>query len=72
MKQRVVDFLSAIAGTPVSNRKSGLTNRTTSLRNRALALGFLIGVASSLALWILDKWSSGAKVGEPKPADAGI
>ncbi len=48
-------FLSDIAGTPMANRRSGLSNRKASVWRRALALGFLAGIATSVALWSYDK-----------------
>ena len=54
-KNSVVGFAREVAGTPMSNRKSGVRNRTTSLFMRAVALGFLAGLATSIALWIYEK-----------------
>jgi hypothetical protein len=56
MRERIVGFGSAVAGTPVANRRSGIRDTTASMRTRALALGFLLGLASSVGLWIYTKW----------------
>jgi len=58
VSKMVSNFANAIAGTPVSNRRNGIQNRTSSLRMRGLALGFLLGVAASVGLWIYDKRGS--------------
>jgi hypothetical protein len=48
-------FMSEVGNTPVHNRREGFGNRKASLWGRALALGFLVGVASSVALWTYER-----------------
>ena len=55
---RVVKFVSEIGNTPVTNRRQGFSDRKTSMWRRGVAVGFLLGVASSVALWVYDRWAS--------------
>jgi len=58
---RVIEFLSEVWNTPVANRRQGLSERKTSWWRRGLALGFLLGVATSIGLWVYDRWSAAAE-----------
>ncbi len=59
--ERVFRFLSEIGNTPVTNRRQGMSERKSSVWRRGLALGFLIGVATSVGLWVYDRWSNQAE-----------
>jgi hypothetical protein len=72
MRQRIVGLGSAIAGTPVANRRSGFRDQKASMWGRVIALGFLLGLASSIAIWVYDKWLSQPTPEQSKSAHAGI
>jgi hypothetical protein len=50
----VMRFLSEIADTPMSNRRQAIRRRAASLRMRGLALGFLLGLSSSVGLFVYE------------------
>ncbi len=54
-RKSVVRFVTKVAETPVSNRNSGARDRAASMFMRALALGFLAALATSVALWLYDR-----------------
>ena len=52
---RVTRFMSEVGNSPYNNRRQGLSDRKRSLWMRIFALGFLIGLASSMAWWVYDR-----------------
>jgi hypothetical protein len=58
---RAFKFFSEVTNTPVTNRRQGFSDRKTSWRRRGLALSFVLGLATSIGLWMYDRWSSGAE-----------
>ena len=55
---RLVKFMSEVGNSPVANRRQGFSDRKTTMWRRGLAVGFLLGVASSVALWLYDRRAS--------------
>ncbi len=55
---RLVKFLSDVSNTPMTNRRQGYRDRKASMWRRGIALGFLLGIASSVALWVYDRRAS--------------
>ena len=55
---RLARFMSEIGNTPVTNRRQGFQDRKSSMWRRALAVGFLLGVASSVGLWLYDRMAA--------------
>jgi hypothetical protein len=51
---RVTTFLSDVADSPMASRRQRLAARKASLWGRAVALGFLLGIATSVGLWLYD------------------
>ena len=52
---RLARFMSEVGNTPVTNRRQGLSNRKTSMWRLGLVVGFLLGIATSVGLWIYDR-----------------
>jgi hypothetical protein len=71
MKRRLTNFLAELAETPMSNRRTGMQTTSASLRMRLLALGFLLGLASSLAVWFYNTWTAHVVAGQRRPAQSG-
>jgi len=55
---RLVKFMSEVGNSPVTNRRQGLSDRKRAMWRRGLAVGFLLGVGSSVALWVYDRRAS--------------
>lgn len=58
---RVRGFSSGVAGTPMTNRKQSVRDRAAMWRMRIFALAFLAALASSIGLWIYDRWVARAE-----------
>jgi hypothetical protein len=54
----VLRLMSEVGNTPVTNRRQGLSDRRMSWWRRGVALGFLLGLATSVGLWLYDRWSA--------------
>jgi hypothetical protein len=55
---RVARFISDVGNTPVANRRQGYRDRKSSMWRRGVAIAFLLGIASSVALWVYDRRAS--------------
>ena len=62
-RKSISAFASEVSKTPMSNRRNGLSNRKAAVGTLALTAGFFLGLASGVALWLLDK-----KTGASRPA----